>query len=113
MHRGWEVSIWPLWSLWYLKNGEKGEKPPEEIAKLIRWWDEMRTTLDEDRRLELGKNILRSQAENLWTIGTVGLAPHPIVVIGNLHNVPRRGYWGWDDRWSFPYHPETWYLGEE
>ena len=92
---------------------ESSHLSPEEVMKLIRWWDEMRTTLDEDRRVELGKNIMRSQSENLWTIGTVGLAPHPIVVIDNLHNVPERGYWGWDNRWSFPYHPETWYLSEE
>ena len=33
------------------------------------------------------------------------------MVVGDaLHNVPQRGWWGWDDRWTLPYHPETWYL---
>jgi len=73
----------------------------------------MTTTLDADRRLWLGKQILRSQAENLWAIGTLGLAPQPVVVHNTLHNVPERGYWGWDNRWSLPYHPETWYLNRE
>jgi peptide/nickel transport system substrate-binding protein len=113
MRRNWEVSLWPQWALWYLSGGKKGEEPTGKPRELLDWWIEMRTCMDEKRRLELGKNILRSQAENLWTIGTVGLAPHPIVVKSSLHNVPERGYWGWDNRWSFPYHPETWYLSQD
>jgi peptide/nickel transport system substrate-binding protein len=110
MHSNWEECHWTLWSDWYLSDGRTGEEPPEEIRRLIRWWDEMRTSMDEQRRIELGKRILRSQAENLWTIGTVGLAPHPLVVSNRLRNVPKAGYWGWDNRWTLPYHPETWYL---
>ena len=113
IRRQWEVSIWPQWALWYISRGEKGEKPPPKPKQLLDWWVEMRTCMDEKRRVELGKSILQSQEENLWTIGTVGLAPHPLVVKNTLHNVPERGYWGWDNRWSFPYHPETWYLAEE
>ena len=40
----------------------------------------LKTSVDEEARVEAGKAILRSQAENLWTIGTVGLAPHPVIV---------------------------------
>ena len=110
MHIGWEECHWTPWSNWYLTHGEKGEEPPPEIKQLIAWWVEMGVTLDVERRVELGKKILRSQAENLWTIGTLGLAPQPVVVSNTLHNVPRRGYWGWDNRWTLPYHPETWFL---
>ena len=70
----------------------------------------MTKSLDEPRRIELGKLILRSQAENLWTIGTLGLAPQPVVVSNRLRNVPERGYFGWDNRMVLPYHPETWFL---
>ncbi len=113
MRRNWEVSIWPRWALWYLSSGEKGAEPVGAAREVLDAWIEMRTCMDEARRLELGKRILAAQAENLWTIGTVGLAPHPLVVKNELRNVPRRGYWGWDNRWSFPYHPETWYLDPE
>ena len=112
MRRQWEVSIWPAWALWYLTNGTKGEEPTGKARDVLDAWIEMRTCMDDDRRLELGKSILAAQADQLWTIGTVGLAPHPLVVKNNLHNVPERGYWGWDNRWSFPYHPETWYMSE-
>ena len=110
MHRGWEECHWTPWSDWYLSGGEQGEAPPPEIQQLLDWWVEMTTSPDATRRIELGKRILRSQAENLWTIGTLGLAPQPVVVSDQLGNVPTRGYWGWDDRMTQPYHPETWFL---
>ncbi len=110
MHIGWEECHWTPWSNWYLTGGEKGEEPPEDAKQLILWWEEMGTTMDIPRRIELGKNILRSQAENLWTIGTLGLAPQPVVASNTLRNVPHFGYWGWDNRWTLPYHPETWFL---
>ena len=110
MHIGWETCLWTNWSRWNLTDGDKGAEPSPEAKELFAWWNEMNTTIDEQTRIELGKKILRSQAENLWTVGTVGIAPHPIVVSEKLHNVPESGYWGWDCRWSLPYYPETWYL---
>ena len=110
---GWEKCMWNQWAMWNTSDGAKGEEPPDEIKQLIDWWNEMRTCMDEQKRIELGKRILQSQAENLWTIGTVGLAPHPLIVSSKLRNVPRTGYWGWDCRYSMPYHPETWYLARE
>ncbi len=110
MHKGWEECHWGPWADWYLSSGERGEVPPRKILNLLEWWQEMTTSTDAARRVELGKRILASQAENLWTIGTLGLAPQPVVVSNDLHNVPERGYWGWDDRMTLPYHPETWFL---
>ena len=110
MHIGWETCLWTDWSRWNLTDGDKGVEPSQEAKELFAWWNEMNTTIDESKRIELGRRILRSQAENLWTIGTVGIAPHPIIVREELHNVPKSGYWGWDNRWSLPYHPETWYI---
>lgn len=112
MHRGWEECHWTPWATWYLSAGEQGEVPPPVIRRLIDDWVEMTTSTDEARRIELGKAILRSQAENVWTIGTLGLAPQPVVVSDALMNVPRRGYWGWDNRMTYSYHPETWSFRE-
>lgn len=110
MHTGWEEAHWNLWVTWFFSKGERGEKPPQEIIELRQWWDEMVVTPDKSRRIELGKKILRSNAENLWSIGTIGLAPQPLVISNRLKNVPPRGYWGWDNRWTVAYHPATWYL---
>ncbi len=107
---GWEQSQWSEWTRWYFSDGARGWEPPAEIKELIGWWERLRRATDEKERVEMGKKILRSQAENLWALGVVGLGPHPIIVSDRLRNVPRQGYWGWDSRWSWPYYPETWYL---
>lgn len=65
----------------------------------------MQRTLSEKERIRLGKEILKSNAENLWTIGTVGLAPHPVIVRTNLRNVPEKAFFGWDTLWNYPYNP--------
>ena len=110
---GWEQSQWSKWTRWYFSDGALGWEPPAQIKELIGWWETLRRTTDEDERIAMGKNILRSQAENLWALGVIGLGPHPVVVSDKLHNVPLQGYWGWDSRWTWPYYPETWYLEGE
>ncbi|MEX1016318.1 MAG: ABC transporter substrate-binding protein [Phycisphaeraceae bacterium] len=110
MYAGWEMCQWNEWVWWHGSGGERGEEPSPAARDLLHWWQELRTTMDEQRRTELGRRILRSQAEQLWSIGTLGMAPQPLVVSDALKNVPRQGYWGWDSRWSMAYHPETWYL---
>ena len=114
---GWEYCMWNEWVRHYKTrnkppNERRGEVPPPAIAQLMDWADELRTTTDPARRLEAGKNLLRSNAENLWNIGTVGLAPQPVVVSKRLKNVVPNGIWGWDNRWTLSYHPATWYIDE-
>jgi len=104
------LAMWSEWSRWYLTGGEQGDRPPAEIIRLQNLADELTTTLDPKRRVQLGKQILAANAENLWTIGTVGLAPQPVVVSRRLKNVADEGLWGWDIRGTMPYHPATWYL---
>ena len=113
MHIGQEETHWAEWSRWYLSGGEHGWEPPPEVKELIGWWETLRRTTNLEERVEAGKKILRSQAENLWAIGIIGLGPHPVIVHNDLRNVPRHGYWGWDSRWSWPYYPETWYLARD
>jgi len=110
MYVSWDETHWTEWSRWYLSDGKLGEEPIPEARQLIDWWVEMRREPDADRRIVLGRKILQSHAENLWTIGTIGLAPQPIVISSRLQNVSERGYWGWDNLWLLPYHPETWFL---
>jgi len=107
---GADMSSWPEWSVWYQTEGRLGIEPPSAMRQLQLWGDELRTTMDEARRVEVGKNILRSNAENLWVIGAVGLATHPVVVSSRLRGIPGNGIWGWDNRWTLSYHPSTWYF---
>ncbi len=102
---GWERTHWPLWETWYNTDGREGEEPPDEIKQLNRWWTQVLREPDPDTRLELGKNILRAQAENLWMIGTVGMIPHPIIANSKLRNVPETGFWGWDSTYTMNRNP--------
>jgi len=96
--------------LWYQTNGEEGEEPPQHMKDLLDKWERMKATLDEDERTKLGKEILAQQAENLWVIGTVGLAPVPIIVASNLRNVPDEQLWGWDCFFGSIFGAPTWYF---
>jgi|TARA_B100000315_G_scaffold95979_3_gene88163 peptide/nickel transport system substrate-binding protein len=109
---GWDRGMWNDWARYYQTDGRLGEEPPAIMKQLQKWTDEMRVTMNDQRRLEVGRKILRVGADNLWVIGTVGLAPHPVVVSKRLKNVPQNGIWGWDNRWTLSYHPATWYLSE-
>ena len=109
---GWDRGMWNDWARYYQTDGRLGEEPPEIIKQLLVWTDEMRSTTDVEHRIVVGKKLLRAGADNLWTIGTVGLAPHPVVVSKRLKNVLRKGIWGWDNRWTLAYHPATWYFDE-
>ncbi len=112
-HRaGWELSLWNHWARYHQTDGELGEEPPELIRKLQYWGNQLRTATTEAHRTKAAKTLLAAAAENLWTIGTVGQAPHPVVVSTRLKNVTPTGVWGWDSRWTLPYHPATWYLDE-
>ncbi len=109
----WDRGMWNEWSRWYMTDGERGEEPPPIILDLQDTHDRMKRSLDEEEQIELGRKMLRIGAENLWVIGTVGLAPHPVVVKKRLKGVPPEGIWGWDNRWTLSYHPATWYIDEE
>ncbi|HJN49382.1 MAG: ABC transporter substrate-binding protein [Pseudomonadales bacterium] len=112
MYTGWDSILWNDWVRYFLTDGRLGEEPPPAMQELQRWSDELRWATDPAVRLAAGKKILASSAENLWTFGTVGLAPHPVVISSRLKNVIPNGIWGWDNRWTLSYHPSTWYFQE-
>ncbi|MFW5998992.1 MAG: ABC transporter substrate-binding protein, partial [Halanaerobiaceae bacterium] len=107
---GWDASQWVEWGRWVNTNGEEGEEPSSEVKQLGEWYDEMLVEPDEDKRIELGKKILESQAENLWVIGTVGKAPYVVIASDNLNNVPDDGLWCWDTLWSMSRNPSSFYF---
>ncbi|MEM7019823.1 MAG: ABC transporter substrate-binding protein, partial [Pseudomonadota bacterium] len=109
---GWDIAMWNDWSRWYQTEGRLGEEPPPVIRQLQNWADAAREEVDENKRVALLKKILASNAENVWNIGTVGLAPHPVVISNRLRGVPEKAIWGWDNRWTLSYHPSTWYFDE-
>ncbi len=98
------------WARYYETNGEAGEEPPEEIKRIQDLYTEMQVTVDQDRRLEIGKEILESNVNNLWTIGTVAQVPLPIIIGDNMRNIPEVGFTGFDWLGNHQYHVEQVYF---
>ncbi len=105
-----DESTWGiLWGRWWNTGGDQGEEPPEMIKQLFEWQEEYNIT-DSN---EPARKVLESQAEHVWTIGTVGMAPHPLFVRNNLRNVTEGGgFWTWDSLWAYPEFPEQWFFKE-
>ncbi|MDA0790874.1 MAG: ABC transporter substrate-binding protein [Proteobacteria bacterium] len=112
MYTGWDSILWNDWARYFLTDGRLGVRPPAVMAELQDWSDQLRSATDPAARAAAARKILASSAENLWTLGTVGLAPHPVVITSRLKNVIPRGIWGWDNRWTLAYHPSTWYFDD-
>jgi peptide/nickel transport system substrate-binding protein len=69
-------------------GGKQGDEPSAEVKKNLAALQTAQTTTNDAERSAALKQILRSQAENLWNIGTVGYPPS-IRVFGNtMRNIP-------------------------
>jgi|Wag4MinimDraft_15_1082655.scaffolds.fasta_scaffold00303_4 peptide/nickel transport system substrate-binding protein len=85
----------PLYARWYISGGKAGEEPPEgsDMRKLYEIWDKVQTTVDEQERNELFKQIIELHKKNLWVIGIVGEGTVFGVVKNNVGNVPDGLLW--------------------
>ncbi len=77
----------PAYGRWYKSGGTDGVEPTDEFKAIMALYDQYKVTADPAAQLEIGKQIVRNTTEQLWTIGTVGLVPTPVVVKNNFMNV--------------------------
>lgn len=77
----------PAYGTWFKSGGAQGIEPTAEFKAMMDLYDEYKTSIDPARQLEICQDIVRNATENLWTIGTVGLVPNPVVVKNNFMNV--------------------------
>jgi peptide/nickel transport system substrate-binding protein len=100
---GDECTIAPVWNDWFQSDGTSGEEPPDWYKEPLMAWKRYNETLDPDAAAQ----FLQSQADNLWSIGTVGMTPWLMIAKNNLGNVPLTGIHTWDGLFQYPYHAET------
>jgi peptide/nickel transport system substrate-binding protein len=101
-----ETTLAPLWGKWYESKGESGEEPPEEVKKLYEAHDLYASTGD----LKYMDILLVSNAENLWTVGTLVDVPGPQIINKDLRGLPREKVNGWDTMDSYHIYPEAWWF---
>jgi peptide/nickel transport system substrate-binding protein len=81
--------------LWYNTGGAQGEEPSAELKEAMDLYDEYKVTTDPARQVEIGKELVRLSTTKLWTLGTVGMVPGPVVVKNNFMNVPDKHTSDW------------------
>ncbi len=88
---------WSRWGMFVESKGKQGEKCDLDSAcKLLDYVKEWESgTTVEDRRKAWHK-ILASNADEVFSIGTVNGIRQPVVVGPKIRNVPKEGYYAWD-----------------
>jgi peptide/nickel transport system substrate-binding protein len=100
-----------LYYKWFASAGSQGKEPPPRLKEVM---DKFRQAfgVPEEEKIRLGKEIWKITAEEVWTIGVVGLAAATAgvrVVKNGLRNVPARQYNGPDGMTPGTSRPVTFY----
>jgi peptide/nickel transport system substrate-binding protein len=80
--------IAPGFGTYYNSGGAQGEKPVGKIADGLQLWTQLKAATDPAKQLDLEKQIIRMNTEEVWTITTVGMVTVPLIVKNNFRNVP-------------------------
>ncbi|WP_422010743.1 ABC transporter substrate-binding protein [Reyranella sp.] len=105
---------WSRWGMFVESKGRQGEKCDLASAcKLLDYVKEWETgTTEEDRRKAWDK-ILATNADEVFSIGTVNGVRQPVVVGPNVRNVPKEGYYAWDPGGYIGlYQPDTFWIAQ-
>ena len=108
-------SAWPImgmpWLDWRTSDGKSGEEPPDWVKRLWEIADEWVTLVPGSARyMELGKEMIRINQENLTVIGTLGNVPLITVVSNRMGNVPEWTVNTYNYGYSYPYRADQWYI---
>jgi peptide/nickel transport system substrate-binding protein len=101
------------WLDWVKSNGTKGEQPPEWGKRLYDLAAEWKTVLPgSDRYMEIGREMVKINLDNLTIIGTIGDLPGPTVVSNRLANVTEWKVQNFNYARTYPFRPDQWYFKE-
>src|SRR5437870_374134 len=94
----WEVaavaSSGPLYVKWFLSAGAQGKEPEPKMRELMDKWKKA-FGVPEKERIQLGKDVWKIAAEEVYIIGVIGMGPASMgvrVVKNNMGNIPSRQY---------------------
>ena len=100
------------WKQWADSDGAEGEEPPDWAKELFTLAAEWKTLLPgSERYVEVGRELIRINQENMTLIGTIGELPKPVVVRSRLKNLPAElSTVHFNFGYMYPYRPDQWYL---
>ena len=109
------AAAWPImglpWMDWKTSNGASGEKPPAWVLDLWEIGDEWASVIPGSARyMELGKEIIKINKDNLSVIGTLGDIPLLTIVSERLGNTPKWKINSTFFAYSYPYRADQWFI---
>jgi peptide/nickel transport system substrate-binding protein len=79
------------WQIWYNdKTAANAVEPPAQVKEALALYDEMKSTIDDARRVEAFKQILEIAADQFYSIGIKVPNDAYGIVRNDFHNVPER-----------------------
>ncbi len=103
---------WLKWGMYIESKGTQGEKCDlPEARKLVDYVKEWERATDKAGRRRAWEKILQTNADQVFSIGTVNGIRQPIVVGPKIRNVPREGFYAWDPGGYIGlYQPDTFWV---
>ena len=84
------------WGRWFASGAKTGDEPPDYVKDLQDLFVRFNSEPNEQKRLELGKQLIReSQNEYLWSIAVIGIPFQPTIANVKLRNVLEDGNMSW------------------
>jgi peptide/nickel transport system substrate-binding protein len=105
---------WPRWGQYVESGGREGEKPDLPIVqRLVKLYREWRASTTHAQRKLIWQEMLKINAEQLFTIGVVNGTLQPVVVSRSLRNVPEKGLYSFEPGAFFGrYMPDTFWFDQ-
>jgi peptide/nickel transport system substrate-binding protein len=102
------------WKQWWISNGASGEEPPAWAKRMFEIAKEWKTVVPgTDRYMELGKELVKLNLENMTIIGTIGELPKPLIASNRLQNVKKDVQTAhFNFGYSYPFRGDQWYIKE-
>lgn len=89
--------IAPLFGQYVSTFGKRGIEPPEEYMRMTNWYHDLRSEMNEARRVEFGQRIMKQWAEESYVIGIC--RPELLTIVkNNFGNVPEHVIHSWTTR---------------
>jgi peptide/nickel transport system substrate-binding protein len=88
------ASSGPLYAKWFQSAGTQGKEPPARMKELMEKFKRA-YGVPEKERIELGKEVWKIAADEVYIIGVIGMGPASMgvrVVKTNMGNIPSRQY---------------------
>jgi peptide/nickel transport system substrate-binding protein len=84
----------PLYAKWFQSAGTQGKEPPPRLRELMEKWRKA-FGVPEEERIKLGKEVWQIAADEVYSIGVIGMGAASMgvrIAKTNMGNVPSRQY---------------------